>query len=101
MNAKFPLPDYETAERDRLKARVSELETACRAKDQFISRLNHELRTPLTAIVLWTTLMRAGEVAEDERDEALRILEQSALELQQLVDDLIGLARPAPARQPA
>jgi signal transduction histidine kinase len=87
-----------TAERpdeSRLRARVIELEASCRMKDQFVSQLSHELRTPLTAIRIWTNLLRGGGVADEERDEALRILDQSALELQKLADDLAELGRPA------
>jgi len=101
MSVKFHLPLGELSEKDRLRARVTELEATCRVKDQIFARLSHELRTPLTAIVLWTTLLRDGEGGKSEWQEALKILEQSAQELEKLADDLVDLARPAPRRQPA
>ncbi|HEX3729448.1 MAG TPA: histidine kinase dimerization/phospho-acceptor domain-containing protein [Opitutaceae bacterium] len=101
MNVKFPFSRSESAETGRLQARLTELEASCRIKDQFFSKLSHELRTPLTAIVLWTTLLQGEEVGESDWREALKLLEQSAQELQQLADELVDLARPAPVREPA
>ena len=52
-----------------VKAQVEreEAEAANAAKDQFLATISHELRTPLNAIMGWTSLVRSGELDEENR----------------------------------
>jgi|SRR5579883_568158 len=70
-----------------------EAERANRAKDEFIATVSHELRTPLNTIRLWSRMLAEGKLGERDAAEGAKILERSALAQQQLIDDLLDLAR--------
>jgi signal transduction histidine kinase/ActR/RegA family two-component response regulator len=75
-------------ERERL---LGELETASRAKDEFLAMLGHELRNPLSPILTAVQLMRMRNVqgGEQERD----IIERQVRHVVELVDDLLDISR--------
>lgn len=68
-------------------------ECANRSKDEFIATVSHELRTPLNTIRLWSRMLADGHLSEDDVVRGAKILERSALAQQQLIDDLLDLAR--------
>jgi signal transduction histidine kinase len=78
---------------DELSLRKRELESANRAKDQFLSVVSHELRTPLTAIMSWTRLLREGKVPGERAGHALEVIERSGRVQAKLVDDLLDVSR--------
>jgi PAS domain S-box-containing protein len=85
-------------ERAELLARERDLrqqaEEADRLKDEFLATLSHELRTPLTSILGWATLIRNGEVDQQENlDRALEIIERNARSQARLIDDLLDVSR--------
>jgi signal transduction histidine kinase len=72
-----------------------ELHAARRAKTDFLSVVNHELRTPLTAVVGYADLLEAGipgPVTDKQRRHLVRIKE-SAWDLLELIDGILGYAR--------
>jgi PAS domain S-box-containing protein len=73
------------------KARA-EAETANKAKDDFLAIVSHELRTPLTAILGWSWLLRSGQLAEEERQNALDIILRNMQSQRQIVEDLIDVS---------
>ena len=91
------------AERDRLRALLSQLEeqavalaqarqdaeNASRAKDEFLAMLGHELRNPLAPIVTTLQLLRLRGSASHEQD----IIERQVGHLTRLVDDLLDVSR--------
>ncbi|WP_164928864.1 GAF domain-containing sensor histidine kinase [Gloeobacter violaceus] len=78
----------ESAEQSRLAA-----EAANRAKDEFLALLSHELRTPLNPIIGWTQMLKRGSVAADKQVEVLEIIERNAKLQNQLIQDLLDVAR--------
>ena len=84
-------------ERNELLAREREArrhaEEADRLKDEFLATLSHELRTPLTAIFGWASLLRSGEVPENEVADALKVIERNARAQAKLVDELLDVSR--------
>lgn len=80
---------------------VSQIEAAFSEKSesesqlrQFIGDASHELRTPLTSIRGYAELLRQGAFAEqDDIDSALGRIENEAIRMGGLVDDLLLLAR--------
>ena len=76
--------------------RASE-EAARRSEDRmrrFVADASHELRTPLTSIRGFAELFRQGAlVDEDDLQAALRRIEDEAVRMGVLVDDLLLLAR--------
>jgi PAS domain S-box-containing protein len=66
-----------------------------RMKEDFIANVTHELRTPLATILLYARLLRAGKARHDPAREAryLRVVEEQSNQLQQLVRQILDLAR--------
>lgn len=69
-------------------------ERASRAKDVFLGMVSHELRTPLTAILGWSSFLADGaRRGVQNLDEPLRVIQQSAIALARLVDDMLDVSR--------
>lgn len=60
---------------------------------EFLLSVSHELRTPLTSVLGFAESLADGVVAGDEVVEVGRTIEQEAKRLEQLVTDLLDLAR--------
>ncbi len=61
---------------------------------QFVADASHELRTPLTSVRGYAELYRAGGLADDAAlDDAMRRVEQEAARMNDLVEDLLLLAK--------
>ncbi|HLK40707.1 MAG TPA: ATP-binding protein, partial [Polyangiaceae bacterium] len=79
---------YELSQTER-----SRVETATRAKDEFVAMVSHELRTPLNAILGWLRLMRGGALDEPKKEHAFDVIERNAEAQSQLVSDLLDISR--------
>ncbi len=71
------------------------LETANRAKDQFLASMSHELRTPLNGIIGFTgtLLMQLAGPLNEEQERQLEIVQSSARHLLSLINDILDLAK--------
>jgi PAS domain S-box-containing protein len=69
------------------------VESANRAKDEFISTVSHELRTPLNTIRLWSRMLGSGRVPHEDWGEGIRMVDRAALAQQRLIDDLLDVSR--------
>ena len=77
----------------REQAARAQAEAANRTKDEFLSIVSHELRTPLAAILLWTELLRDGNLDEATTAQALEIIERNAKSQSQLIEDILDISR--------
>lgn len=79
----------------RLQELNAELESANRAKDQFLASMSHELRTPLNAILGFTgtLLMKLPGPLNAEQERQLQIVRSSASHLLSLINDILDLAK--------
>jgi signal transduction histidine kinase/ActR/RegA family two-component response regulator len=71
----------------------ADAEAANRLKDEFLANLSHELRTPLNAILGWAVMLRGGQLDPDVTARALESIERNARAQQQLIEDLLDMAR--------
>lgn len=87
-----PLPDGDRLVRlqDRSDAHASE-----QMRVDFVANASHELRTPLATLIGFAETLQDDEAAGDKatRQRFLKIMEDEARRMQQLVDDLISLSR--------
>ena len=65
---------------------------ANQAKDDFLARMSHELRTPLTSVVGFARLLQTTSCS-DEQLEHIRIINQTALMLLSIVDDILDFSK--------
>ncbi|MBD1824091.1 response regulator [Cyanobacteria bacterium FACHB-DQ100] len=75
------------------RAAREQAEAANRMKDEFLAVLSHELRTPLSPILGWTKLLRSSKVSLESQDKALATIERNAVQLTQLIEDLLDISR--------
>jgi signal transduction histidine kinase/ActR/RegA family two-component response regulator len=71
----------------------SRVESATRAKDEFVAMVSHELRTPLNAILGWVRLIRSGTLPVEKQEHAFEVIERNANAQNHLVADLLDISR--------
>jgi PAS domain S-box-containing protein len=83
---------------DQVRQRTAELilerdraQAATRAKNEFLARMSHEIRTPMNAVVGLAHVVRRSALASQANQ--LQTLEDSALRLLALVDDILEFTR--------
>ncbi|HEY9734708.1 MAG TPA: PAS domain-containing protein [Trichocoleus sp.] len=76
-----------------LQQQTEELTRANQAKDEFLAVLSHELRTPLSSILGWSHLLQMRQASPEKIQQGLAIIERSARQQVQLVEDLLDVAR--------
>ena len=63
-------------------------------KSAFLSNISHELNTPLSVIKGFTqTMLEKREIAEPERNEFLKIMDEEIDRLERIIEDLMDMAR--------
>ena len=73
---------------------VTEARQIERIKDALVATVSHELRTPLTSVIGYLELLGTGDTPLGEDDaKYAEIAQRNASRLQQMVDDLLFLAR--------
>ncbi len=90
----------------RLEAQQSELTRTARAlrdanekltqlsvqKDAFLSQISHELRTPMTSIRAFSEILTEGDVPQAMVQQSGRVIQDEAIRLTRLLDDLLDLS---------
>ena len=70
-----------------------EAEKASQVKDEFLATLSHELRTPLSTILSWAQTLRLGKTDPEKTNRAFQVIEKSARDQSQLIEDLLDVSR--------
>ncbi len=78
-----------------LDERADYLRRASELKTKFLSNVSHEFRTPLNSIISLARLLmdRLDGDLSSEQEKQVRYIESSALDLQEMVNDLLDLAK--------
>ncbi len=74
------------------RAEMEAVNSAMRAKDDFLASMSHELRTPLTAIIGNSEFLAESSLDDDQHD-LLRSIEVSSLGLLALINDILDLSK--------
>lgn len=81
-------------ERNVLLEREKEaLESADRAKDEFLAMLSHELRNPLAALSSAAHVLNVAEPASDAATQARHVVARQTKHMSRLVGDLLDISR--------
>lgn len=70
-----------------------ELQTAARAKDEFLATMSHELRTPLNAMLGWARILKNDARDAAKIQKGLAVIERNAEAQARLVSDLLDVSR--------
>ena len=70
-----------------------EAEAADRLKDEFLATVSHELRTPLSAILGWSAMLNLGDIDDETRANALKVIERNAKSQASIIDDILDVSR--------
>jgi signal transduction histidine kinase len=77
----------------RVQARTSELNTALKARDEFLAMLGHELRNPLAPIMNASQLIRTQTPPDSPVNRSAAIVSRQAEHMSRLVSDLLDVGR--------
>lgn len=66
-----------------------------RLKTELITNVSHDLRTPLTSIITYTELLKSPEIAEEDRNTYIQIIDRKSQRLKILIDDLFEASKMA------
>jgi signal transduction histidine kinase len=74
---------------------LEHLRDIAKSKDRFLASVSHELRTPLTGVLGFAELIRHNDpyVPYEERQQMLKAVADQALDLGNIIDDLLVGAR--------
>ena len=73
---------------------LERLEKSFKSQKQFVSDASHELRTPISVIKGYVDLLdRWGKEKEEVRDEAIEAIKNETINMEQLMENLLILAR--------
>lgn len=72
---------------------ITERERTDAMRRHFVANVSHEIRTPLTVLVGFLETMQTVPVTEVERSRMLSVMMMQATRMQDLVNDLLTLAR--------
>ena len=78
-----------------LDAQAQQLRQTTELKSRFLAYMSHEFRTPLGSILSMTRLLEEGMDGQlnDEQLKQVRFISAGAMELRDMVDDLLDLAK--------
>ena len=78
-----------------LEDQANQLRQASELKSRFLSYLSHEFRTPLGSVRSLARILldRLDGPLNDEQEKQVRFMQRSAVELSEMVDDLLDLAK--------
>ncbi len=78
---------------EELATAISESVSDERMKANMITNISHDIKTPLTSIINYIGLLRREEIENPNVQTYLEVLEQKAMRLKQLMEDLVEVSR--------
>jgi PAS domain S-box-containing protein len=92
IGAFWDIGDLKKAE-EQMRAAKEAAEEANKAKDDFLATITHELRTPMGAVLLWSKMLRAGQLDEEKSRAAIENIVRCAEDQSRLVNDLLDASQ--------
>ena len=76
-----------------LEISKNKAEESDKLKSAFLMNLSHEIRTPMNAILGFTDLLSHQNLSEDDKNEYLKVIQQSGKNLLEIIDDLVEMSK--------
>jgi signal transduction histidine kinase/CheY-like chemotaxis protein len=85
-------------EENQIKAKELEIaknkaEESDKLKSAFLMNLSHEIRTPMNAILGFSDLLSHQNLSEEDRNEYIKVIQQSGNNLLEIIDDLVEMSK--------
>lgn len=77
----------------QLEISKNKAEESDRLKSAFLANMSHEIRTPMNAIIGFSTLLKAQDINEMDKEEIIHLIVNNGNTLLQLIDDIIDIAK--------
>lgn len=77
----------------QLEISKNKAEESDRLKSAFLANMSHEIRTPMNAIIGFSSLLKAQDVNEIDKEEIISLIVNNGNTLLQLIDDIIDTAK--------
>jgi PAS domain S-box-containing protein len=79
-------------EKELIKAK-EKAEESDRLKLAFLANMSHEIRTPMNGILGFTELLKSPNLAGEEQQEYIRIIEKSGIRMLNIINDIISISK--------
>jgi signal transduction histidine kinase/CheY-like chemotaxis protein len=88
-------PLYTTVmiQHERISDALLRAESASRSKTDFLANISHEIRTPMTAILGYADILKRDAISQDEKVDAVKIIDQNANHLLGLIDEILDISK--------
>ncbi|WP_066628245.1 PocR ligand-binding domain-containing protein [Labilibacter marinus] len=78
---------------NRLAKAKEKAEESDQLKSAFLANMSHEIRTPMNGIVGFTELIQGPELAPEDRDSYISIIQESSNQLLHIINDIIDISK--------
>ena len=85
-------PTFKQVEKSFNRA-AEELEHTEMLRSDFINNFSHEFKTPIVSIAGFAKLLRRGNLAEEQKEEYLAVIEEESLRLSAMANNVLSLTR--------
>ena len=89
---KEDITDRKKAEEELIKAK-EKAEESDRLKLAFLANMSHEIRTPMNGILGFTELLKSPNLAGEEQQEYIKIIEKSGIRMLNIINDIISISK--------
>lgn len=88
-----PLYNTIRTQHEKLVDSILKAESANRSKTDFLANISHEIRTPMTAIMGYADILKRDTISSEEKDDAVKIIDQNASHLLALIDEILDISK--------
>lgn len=88
-----PLFKTISQQHDEITKASLNVQSANRSKSDFIANISHEIRTPMTGILGYTAVLRDSNSSNQEKDEAVKIIDRNAEHLMGIIDEILDISK--------
>ncbi len=88
-----PLYNTILVQHQKISDAVLKAQSASRSKTDFLANISHEIRTPMTAILGYADILKRETNTQEEKNDAIEIIDQNASHLLGLIDEILDISK--------